>query len=180
VEIRIVDMDTGRDLGPGEEGEILARGPECFVGYTNPELNEEAFQGRWFRTGDLGMLDEQGYLSITGRKKDIIIRSGENLSAKEIEDALHSHPKLAEVSVVGIPDPKTGERAIAVVTPAKDANEITLDEIRDFLIQKEMAKQKIPEGLVIVADLPKTPTGKVRKNILREQTAKKLGIGRYC
>ena len=119
-------------------------------------------------------MDAEGHITISGRKKDIIIRSGENLSVKEIEDAVHTHPKVREVAVVGMPDPVTGEKACAFVTLADGVGSLTLDEITEFLIQKQMAKQKIPERLEIITELPKTPTGKVKKNVLKQEIADRL------
>ena len=174
VQVKMVHPVTGEEVEVGQEGEILAQGPECFVGYTDEGLNSEAFQGDWFCTGDLGIMDADGHITISGRKKDIIIRSGENLSVKEIEDAVHTHPKINEVAVVGMPDPETGEKACAFVTLADGVDFLTLDEIKEFLIQKQMAKQKIPERLEIISELPKTPTGKVRKNILKEEIARRM------
>jgi acyl-CoA synthetase (AMP-forming)/AMP-acid ligase II len=172
--VKMVHPVSGEEVETGQEGEILAQGPECFVGYTNEKLNNEAFQGDWFCTGDLGIMDAEGHITISGRKKDIIIRSGENLSVKEIEDAVHTHPKVNEVAVVGMPDPVTGEKACAFVTLANGVDSLTLDEIKEFLIQKQMAKQKIPEHLEIIGELPKTSTGKIKKNILKEEIAKKM------
>ncbi|MBU2549743.1 MAG: AMP-binding protein [Proteobacteria bacterium] len=174
VEVRIVDLASGRDLGPGLEGEIWAKAPECFVGYKNPDLNDEAFDGDWFRTGDLGFMDEDGYLTITGRKKEIIIRSGENISVKEVEDMLHTHPAIQEAAVVGMPDPKTGEKACAYIILATGASDLTLEDIVDFVVEKGLAKQKIPERMEIVEDFPRTHSGKIKKNILKEAIARQV------
>ena len=114
-EVRLVDAD-GRDVPAGHDGEILTRGPELFTGYTDPALNAAAFlPGRWFRTGDVGRLDADGYLTVTDRLKDIIIRGGENISSKEVEDLLVTHPAVADVAVIASPDPVMGERVCAVI-----------------------------------------------------------------
>ena len=174
VEIRIVNPITGKNLGTGEEGEILARGPECFVGYKDPSLNEGAFEGDWFHTGDLGVMDMDGYFTVTGRKKDIIIRSGENISVKEVEDMVHAHPKVEEVAIVGMPDPVTGEKACAYVTLAEGMRSLTLEELKDFLIEQNLAKQKMPERIEIIDKFPRTHSGKIKKNVLKADIVRKL------
>ena len=153
-EIRIVD------------GEIRVRGPQLCHGYVDAALDQMAFDADgFFRTGDLGELDEDGYLVITGRLKDVIIRKGENISAREIEDLLYSHPKVADVAVIGLPDSDTGERCCAVV--ACRAEPLGFDEMVAFLKDQKLMTQKIPEQLEIVAELPRNATGKVRKDDLR-------------
>lgn len=165
--IRIVD-DRENDLGSGQDGELLARGPEMFVGYLDAELNRSAFtDDGWFRTGDLGRIDAEGHLEITGRKKDIIIRGGENLSAKEVEDHLFAHPKVAEVAVVGSPDPVLGERICAVVVAEPDAA-LELVELIDWLLERKIAKQKLPESLIVLDEMPRTASGKIQKFKLRD------------
>ena len=159
----------GDALAPGDEGEIWARSPEVFLGYRNPTLDDGAFtDDGWFRTGDLGRVDEAGYLSVTGRLKDIIIRGGENISVKEIEDLLAEHPAVADVAIVGMPDPVLGERACAFVAPRKGAR-LTFEEMTSFLERHEIARQKIPERLEVRARLPKTASGKVLKQALRAE-----------
>jgi cyclohexanecarboxylate-CoA ligase len=166
--LRIVD-DEGRDLPAGSEGEILGRGPECFLGYRNPALDAEAFTSDgWFRTGDLGVVDEDGYLTVTGRKKDIVIRKGEKISAPELEAAIARHPGVAEVAVIAVPDPVTGERACACVVP-RPGTSLTLDELAATLRKAGLAAHKLPEELEIVAELPRTASGKVQKHVLRER-----------
>ena len=165
-EIRIVGGD-GRDVPMGAEGEIWARSPEVFLGYRNPSLDEDAFDPEgWFRTGDLGRIDESGYLRVTGRLKDMIIRGGENISVKEIEDLLAEHPSVGDVAVVGIPDALLGERACAFVAVKRGAT-FTFDEMVAFLEAREIARQKIPERLELRSRLPKTASGKVLKSELR-------------
>lgn len=173
-EVKIVD-DTGREVPIGVSGEIIVRGPECFVGYLNPDLNKIYFdKDGWFHTGDLGRIDEDGYVEVTGRKKDIIIRGGENISAKELEDVLFTHPDIDEVAIVGMPDPIMQEKVCAYVIP-KPGRTITFDELVSFLQKKNIAKQKFPERLEIVDKFPMTASGKVQKFILRQDIRKKLG-----
>lgn len=173
-EVKIIDND-GREVPIGVSGEILARGPECFVGYLNPELNKNYFdEDGWFHTGDLGRIDEDGYVEVTGRKKDIIIRGGENISAKELEDVLFTHPNINEVAIVGMPDPIMQEKVCAYVIP-KPGRTITFDELVSFLQKKNIAKQKFPERLEIVDKFPMTASGKVQKFLLRRDIRKKLG-----
>ena len=167
-ELRIVDEDGG-SVPAGGEGEILARGPECFTGYRNPALDAEAFTpDGWFRTGDLGTLDADGYLRITGRRKDIVIRKGENISARELEDLLAEHPAVAEVAVVGIPDAGAGEIACAVLRVRPGATAPTLAEVAAHLTARGLSRRKLPERVEVVADFPRTASGKVLKRALRE------------
>lgn len=166
-EVRIVDED-GRDLPVGAEGEILARGPRQFLGYDDPALDEAAFtDDSWFRTGDVGRLDDEGFLTITDRTKDIVIRGGENVSAREVEDVLATHPTVAEVAVCAGPDPVWGERVCAFVR-ARPGIPPTLDELRAHVVASGLAPHKAPERLDVVDDLPRTATGKVRKAALRD------------
>lgn len=166
-EIRIVDPVTDELVPDGNEGEILANGPGLFVGYLHPSDNEGNFEpDGFFRMGDLGCRVEGGYLVITGRKKDIIIRSGENISPKEVEDLLFTHPAVAEVAIVAMPSPATGEKGCAFIIP-RGGQTIDLAEIRRFLDRAGLAKQKYPEHVVLVDDLPRVPSGKVKKDVLR-------------
>src|SRR5262249_12982851 len=167
-EVRIVD-DDGASLPAGVEGEVLARGPECFLGYRDPALDADAFTADgWLRTGDLGVLDDAGYLRITGRKKDIIIRKGENISAREVEELLASHPAIAEVAVVGVPDPVAGEIACAVIRVRESASAPSLDDLTSHLTRLGLSKRKLPERLAIVDDFPRTPSGKIVKRAVRD------------
>ena len=167
-EIRIVD-DDGKALPPGEAGEIASRGPELFVGYRDPSLNEEAFlPGGWFLTGDIGVVDGDGYLTITDRKKDVIIRGGENIASKEVEDVLARHPAVSEAAVVGAADEHLGERVCAFVILREDA-QLELPEVLAHFEREGLARQKAPERLVEVLELPRTPSGKVKKFELRER-----------
>jgi acyl-CoA synthetase (AMP-forming)/AMP-acid ligase II len=171
-DVRAITAD-GRVAGAGEEGELQVRGGQVCLGYVDTSLDADAFTTdadgrRWFRTGDLGVIDDEGYVVITGRLKDVIIRKGENISAKEIEDLLFAHPKVADVAVVGLPDAESGERACAVVvcTPGET---LTFGEMTEHLEAAELAPQKIPEQLELVDALPRNPSGKVLKRDLRKQ-----------
>jgi cyclohexanecarboxylate-CoA ligase len=169
VEVRVVG-DDGLPAAPGREGEVLARGPECCLGYLDPALNAETFTADgWFCTGDLGTLDAEGYLRITGRKKDIIIRKGENISAREVEDLLAAHPGVAEVAVVGVPDRTAGEIACAVLRLHAGVETPSLDDLTRHLLARGLSKRKLPERLAVVDDFPRTASGKVLKRALREQ-----------
>jgi cyclohexanecarboxylate-CoA ligase len=164
---------AGRPVRAGEEGEIWARGPELCLGYRDAALNGDAFDGRGFlRTGDLGRLDGDGCLTVTGRVKDIIVRGGEKLSAKEIEDLLLEHPKVKRAAVVPMPDRALGERVCAVVVPARAGEAPTLAELVRFLEAKEISRRKLPERLEIVGELPTTASGKVAKHVLKERVAR--------
>ncbi len=166
--IRIVD-EAGNDAAPGEEGEVLSQGPDQFLGYHRPELDIEAFSpDGWFKTGDLGRLDEDGFLTITDRKKDIIIRGGENISSKEVEDYLCEHPAVGEAAVVAVPDKRLGEQVCAFVIPRLD-EQLDMETVRGHFLSLKVAKQKIPERLEVVSTLPRTASGKVQKFLLREQ-----------
>jgi acyl-CoA synthetase (AMP-forming)/AMP-acid ligase II len=165
-EVRIVDHD-GADVAEGEEGEILVRGPEQLVGYVHPEDNDGAFDADgYFRMGDLGRRVHGRYLVITGRTKDIIIRAGENLSPKEVEDVLLTHAAVADVAIVAMPSRETGEKGCAFVV-LRPGQTIDLADIRRFLEGAGLARQKFPEHLVTVDELPRVPSGKVSKGVLR-------------
>ena len=164
---RIVDQE-GRPVRPGEVGELLVAGPELFLGYYRRDDNAGSFTpDGWFRTGDLAARDADGYVTIRGRKKDIVLRGGENISVTEVEDLLFDHPQISEVAVVAMPDPVMVERACAFVVPAEGASP-SLDDLAAYLGQRKIAKQKIPERLELVGELPKTQSGKVQKFRLRE------------
>jgi cyclohexanecarboxylate-CoA ligase len=170
-EIRLVDEEGGA-VPAGREGEILARGPECFLGYRDPALNPDAFTADgWFRTGDLGRLDGAAYLRITGRRKDIIIRKGENISARELEALLADHPAVAEVAVVGLADAAAGEIACAVVRVRAGQRAPTLAEVAGYLERRGLSRRKLPERLAVMDDFPRTASGKVLKRALRERLA---------
>lgn len=166
VVLRVLD-DDGDEVPVGRAGHLVATGPELFLGYVDPvvtlnSLTEDGF----FRTGDLGALDADGNLRITGRAKDIIVRGGENLSAREIEEALRRSPKIHEVSVVAVPDVVMGQRACAFIIP-EDGQEVDLLTLRDAVRDAGLAMQKIPEHIRIVSDFPRTAAGKIQKERLR-------------
>ncbi len=160
----------GVEMRLDEEGEISSRGPDCCMGYTDPELTASVFDAEgWYRTGDVGVLDADGYLTITDRVSDVIIRGGENISAQEIEEELLRLDAVAEVAVVSAPDERLGEHAAAVVRTVPGGAAPTLEEVRAHLAQAGMARQKWPESLYEVPDFPRTASGKVQKFRLRQQ-----------
>ncbi|MEZ4330841.1 MAG: AMP-binding protein [Myxococcota bacterium] len=172
VELRAVTPE-GRLAAPGETGELRARGPHLFRGYLDARLDAAAFDADgFFRTGDLGFIDHEGYVVITGRLKDVIIRKGENIAAKEIEDLLSAHPLVDDVAVVGLPDAATGERCCAVVVCRDPARPLAFDEMQRFLRDARLMTQKIPEQLELVDALPRNPTGKILKHVLRARFAR--------
>jgi non-ribosomal peptide synthetase component E (peptide arylation enzyme) len=169
--MRMID-DSGKELPRGEVGEVAYKGPNCAVGLYNDPQHSYDKEG-WFRSGDLGVMDKEGYLKIVGRKKDIIIRGGSNISPKEIEDELISHPKIANVTVVRMPDPVLGERACAFVIP-KEGQSVTLEELTGYLAKKDFAKYKWPERVENIAEFPLLPNGKVNKRALEAEIGQKL------
>jgi acyl-CoA synthetase (AMP-forming)/AMP-acid ligase II len=172
VDLITVKTDGTRSVA-GEEGEIRLKAPMLMRGYIDSTLDAEGFdENGYFRTGDLAVVDERGNVRITGRVKDIIIRNMENISAKELEDNLFTHPKVADVAVIGLPDERTGERACAVVVPSDVGAAPDLDELCAYLLERGLMKQKLPEQLEIVDALPRNPTGKVVKFELRDRFAK--------
>ncbi len=172
-QIRIVTED-GRVAGIGEDGEVQVRGPMVAKGYTSTELTEAAFVDGYFRTGDVGHVREDGHVVLTGRLKDIIIRKGENISAKEIEDLLYAHPKVGDVAVIGLPDRERGERVCAVIERPESGDEFTFDEMVAYLAEQGLTRFKTPEQLEIVDALPRNETlRKVLKYKLREEFAEK-------
>ena len=164
--VRIVD-ELDRALPAGAEGEILTRGPELFVGYTDASLDAQAFTADgWFRTGDIGRLDAAHCLTLTDRKKDIVIRGGENISSQEVERVLATHPAVRDVAVVAEPDARYGERVCAFVV-LQQAATLDLSAVLRHFAAAGVARQKTPESLHIVDELPRTASGKVRKGELR-------------
>ncbi len=164
---------VGHNAAPGAEGEIYARGPQMLIGYLHPDDNATAFDSDgYFKTGDLGKWVDGHYLLVTGRAKDIIIRNGENISPKEIEDILLGHPGITEIAIVGLPDPRTGERACAVIVP-KSAPGPDVAELRSFLDAQGVATFKAPEQVVIWDSLPKNDAGKILKHQIRATLTQK-------
>jgi fatty-acyl-CoA synthase/long-chain acyl-CoA synthetase len=168
VEVRIVDEHMN-DVPRGEVGEIVYRGPSIMSGYWNkPAETAQAFAGGWFHSGDLVRQDEDGYIYVVDRLKDMIISGGENIYCAELEDVISAHPKVAEVAVVGMPDDRWGETPLAVVVPAPASGPPTTDEIAQWC-RARLAAYKVPRHLAVVTALPRSSTGKVRKNELRER-----------
>jgi len=175
VELRIVDADDN-PLPAGAEGEICIRGPNIMKGYwKKEEETRRALRNGWMHSGDLGRLDDDDYLFITGRIKDLIIKGGENISANELEDVIHKHPGVADVAVVGVPDAKYGEDIWALVVPRHDQT-VTEDEIKEHT-GHHITKFKIPARVLFRDNLPKTHSGKIRKNELRKEAAAMIESG---
>jgi fatty-acyl-CoA synthase len=174
VEVRVVDAEMN-DVEQGEVGEIVYRGANLMRGYwRNPDATAQAFTGGWFHSGDLVRADEDGFLYVVDRLKDMIISGGENIYCAEVEDALAGHPLVKDVAVVGRPHPAWGETPVAVVVPADPAEPPTLDALLRWS-QGRLASYKKPTGLMLVDELPRTTTGKVRKDVLRPRVAQLPG-----
>jgi acyl-CoA synthetase len=160
----------GVEVRLDDHGEIVSRGPDLCAGYTDPKLTAAAFDADgWYHTGDVGVLDADGYLTITDRVSDVIIRGGENISAQEVEELLAQMDAIAEVAVVAAPDERLGEHAAAIIRVRADGTEPTLDDVRAHLQAAGLARQKWPESLRAVPDFPRTPSGKVQKFRLRQE-----------
>ena len=169
VDVKVVDSD-GKTLPNGTTGRLMVRGAQLFAGYyKRPDLVTFDAEG-WFDTGDLAYMDDEGYIRINGRTKDVLIRGGENVPVVEIESLLHQHPAIAAASIVGYPDDRLGERACAFVV-LKPGKQLSLADVQSWMNESKVAKQYWPERLVIVEDLPRTPAGKVQKFKLREMAA---------
>jgi fatty-acyl-CoA synthase len=175
IEIKIVDAE-GKAVPRGETGEFCTRGYSVMKGYWNDaEKTAEAIdEAGWMHTGDLATMDEQGYVNIVGRLKDMVIRGGENVYPREIEEFLYRHPKIQDVQVIGVPDPRYGEEICAWIK-LHDGKTATAEEIREFC-KGEIAHYKIPRYIEFVPEFPMTITGKIQKFVMREQTIKKLGL----
>ena len=156
--------EDGRDpVRCGEEGEIQARGIECFVGYADAALNRACFSDDgWFRTGDLGVVDGAGYVTVTGRIKEIVIRKGEKISIREVEEVLVSHPAIREACVAAVADPEVGERIGAAVVLERDA-ELGREELIDHLRDRGLSTRKLPERIAFVREIPHTESGKAHR-----------------
>jgi fatty-acyl-CoA synthase len=176
VEIKIVDPETGRTLARGEPGEFLARGYVVMRGYWNdPERTADAIdQYRWMHTGDLATMDDDGYVRVVGRIKDMVIRGGENVYPREIEEFLYTHPQIADVQVIGVPDERYGEELMAWVVPQAGA-ELTEEQLREFC-RGQIAHYKIPRYIKFVDSFPMTVTGKVQKFKMRKTAVQELGL----
>lgn len=175
IEIRVID-DDGKDVPPGTPGEELSRGPNVFVGYLkNRKITDEALDDEgWFHSGDICVMDETGNIRIIGRKKDIIVRGGENLNSNEINDNLEGCPGVAEHTVIGMPDERLGERICAFVVPLSDHKDLTLHDVITFLKEKNVPKRFWPERLELIDRIPHTGSGKVKKYLLREELIKRM------
>lgn len=175
VEIKVVD-DARKTLPPGCEGEEASRGPNVFMGYFDePELTARALDEEgWYYSGDLCRMDEAGYIKITGRKKDIIVRGGENISSREVEDILLQHPKIHDACVVAMPDERLGERSCAYVVLKAPHHSLSLEEVVVFFSRKRVAKYKYPEHIVVIEKLPRTVSGKIQKFLLRKDIMRRL------
>ena len=170
-EVRVVD-DDGQAVPSGQEGRLQSRGPTTFVGYFNlPKPHGDDQDSEWFDTGDNARMDRDGYIRITGRSKDIIIRGGENVPVVEVEELIYRHESVVDAAVVAIPDERLGERGCAFVQ-LKQGTSLTLDELVSFLLARKLTKTYLPERLELVSEFPRTPSGKIQKFKLREQATK--------
>jgi fatty-acyl-CoA synthase len=176
LEIKIVDPATGLTVPRGEPGELCTRGYSVMLGYwENPEKTAEAIDAaRWMHTGDIGVMDEAGYVAITGRIKDMVIRGGENVYPREIEEFLYTHPDILDAQVIGVPDAKYGEELMVWVQMREGADDLDADSVRAFCTGK-LAHYKIPRYVHVVDEFPMTVTGKVRKIAMREQAIELIG-----
>ena len=177
VEIKVVDPDSGRTVPRGEVGELRTRGYSVMRGYwDDPDRTAEAKDDAgWMHTGDLATMDDEGYVNIVGRSKDMVIRGGENVYPREVEEFLHAHPDIADVQVVGVPDAKYGEELCAWVQLRRGAEELDADALRAFC-DGRLAHYKVPRYVLCVDEFPMTVTGKVRKNDMRDQSIEQLGL----
>jgi long-chain acyl-CoA synthetase len=166
IDVRLVD-EQDEDVEEGDPGEIVVRGPNVFAGYwRNPEESEASLRNGWFRTGDVAYRDEDGYLHLVDRAKDMVIVSGFNVYPREVEEAIALHPAVAECTVIGVPDERTGEAVKAIVVPIPGA-EVTAEDLLEHC-RDRLARFKWPKEVEIVAELPKHVTGKVLRRRLRE------------
>jgi acyl-CoA synthetase (AMP-forming)/AMP-acid ligase II len=163
-----IQDETGSELAPGETGEICVAGPAVFEGYLdNDAANADAFRNGWFRTGDLGILDDHGFLYVTGRASDMYISGGSNIYPRDIEEKLLQHPQVSEVAVLGMPDPKWGEIGVAICVPVAGSS-CEVEDLKDWLDTK-VARYKMPRYFLIWDELPKSGYGKIVKRTIREQ-----------
>lgn len=176
--IEVRDPESGRTCRPGESGEVVVQSPSLMLGYYDREdLTWASYTlDGWFKSGDLGLFDSDGYLTIIGRSKDLIIRGGENVPAIEIEQLLLQHAKVRAVAIVGVPDARLGEKVCAVVEGADVAEAITFAEMREFLFSRKLTRQFVPEYLVVLSTLPRTDVGKIKKQEVRLRVITKLNL----
>jgi fatty-acyl-CoA synthase len=177
IEVKVVDPVTGRTVVRGEPGELCTRGTSVMLGYWNePDKTAEAIDAaRWMHTGDLAVMDDGGYLSIVGRIKDMVIRGGENVYPREVEEFLYAHPDISDVQVIGVPDPKYGEELMAWIVMRPGAEPLTVEAVRAFC-EGRLARYKVPRYVHVVDEFPMTVTGKVRKVEMRAEAAQILGL----
>ena len=177
LEIKIVDPSTGATLPRGEAGEFCTKGYSVMLGYWDqPDKTAEAIDPEgWMHTGDIGEMDSGGYVRITGRIKDMVIRGGENIYPREVEEFLYTHPDILDAQVIGVPDPKYGEELMAWVRLKPGRDDLTAEEVREFATGK-LARHKIPKYVHVVDEFPMTVTGKVRKVDMRKSAIEILGI----
>jgi fatty-acyl-CoA synthase len=178
LEVKVVDPETGLTLPRGEPGELCTRGYSVMLGYwEEPQKTADVIdRARWMHTGDIGIMDSEGYLNITGRIKDMVIRGGENVYPREIEEFLYSHPDILDAQVIGVPDAKYGEELCVWVTLRDGAEPLTAEKVKEFASGK-LAHYKIPRYVMVVDEFPMTVTGKVRKVEMRERSVEMLDLG---
>ena len=176
VEVKIVDVETGEEAGPGEQGDLCTRGYHVMKGYYKmPDKTDEVIdEDGWLHTGDLAVMDENGYVKITGRAKDMIVRGGENIYPREIEEFLYTHPEISDVQVYGVPDEKYGEQVAAAVIK-KEGSSITGDDVKEFC-RENIARYKMPRYVDFVDAYPMTASGKIQKYKLAESAAERYGL----
>jgi fatty-acyl-CoA synthase len=176
VEVKVIDPGTGNVVPRGTPGELCTRGYSVMLGYWDePAKTAEAIDAsRWMHTGDLATMDQEGYLNIVGRIKDMVIRGGENVYPREVEEFLYGHPAVGDVQVIGVPDARYGEELCAWVRP-RDGETVTEEEIRDFC-RGQLAHFKVPRYVLFVDEFPMTVTGKVQKFKMREESIRRLGL----
>jgi fatty-acyl-CoA synthase len=177
LEVKIVDPESGLTVSHGEPGELCTRGYSVMLGYweQSDKTAEAIDAARWMHTGDLAVMDADGYVSITGRIKDMVIRGGENVYPREIEEFLYTHPDILDAQVIGVPDERYGEELMAWIRMRPGAEEITVESLREFCANK-LAHYKIPRYVHIVEEFPMTVTGKIRKVEMRERAGDILGL----
>jgi fatty-acyl-CoA synthase len=176
VEVKLVDVDTGEEVGPNEQGDLCTRGYHVMKGYYKmPDETEEVIDEEgWLHTGDLAVMDEDGYFKITGRADDMIIRGGENIYPREIEEFLYTHPEISDVQVYGVPDEKYGERVAAAIIKKKDAS-LTDEDVKEYC-RENIAHYKVPEYVDFVEEYPMTASGKIQKYKLREAAVERYNL----
>jgi fatty-acyl-CoA synthase len=175
VEVKVIDPVTGRLAPRGTTGELCTRGYSVMRGYWNqPDQTAEVLRNGWMHTGDLAVMDDEGYLAIVGRSKDMVIRGGENVYPREVEEFLYSHPDIEDVQVVGVPDPKYGEELLAAVRLRAGAT-LTEQEVRDYC-RGRLAHYKVPRYVTFVTEYPMTVTGKIQKFKIRDAAVAALGL----